>query len=609
MRRGLLATRQELAQVRNRIGRHPFDRIHDALRKRCALILESKPVLEIDWRARHSQGVWSPTLPAVRTVQGRVLDLAISHHIDPNPAYRDRAIEEMKALASWSTWTDPDHAPARADLCTAEACVAMALGLDWLEEDLNEIDRLRCLHALREKGVHAYEHALEQNDWWYGCYHNWNAVVNAGCGFGALALSDEDPRALETLHRAQQGLQRFFDALGREGGWDEGVGYWAFALRYLLLFGEALDRQLDDRSIFRQRGMDATGVFGVYFSPRGQSTSFGDAPAVPVYGALYAFVRRYGCKELCWFLDRYAFHRDVTTADWSDAGLAMLLRPADLEAEPPPELCRVKVFNEIGWAAMADHWPEPSLYVSLKTGDLSANHSHLDMNAVQVQADGEVLVTDLGNPPYNRRYFSPDRYSFYPVVAAGHNTLTVGGREQTLDGQGQIVEAEDDPAYRYLVASAGEALGEHVRFNRHVIMLLDEMGREGQCVVVLDEVTNAIPERIEASWHSFGQIYLEGQAGAIIGQQSGLHFRVAATETVACETKVQKLGQTLDCRLHVRCQPAARLVLVTVFSRGPVDRLEVHQSSRRDVTLRLPGREAHFKGSRRHLHLESIQRA
>ena len=56
----------------------------------------------------------------------------------------------------------------------------------------------------------------------------------------------------------------------------------------------------------------------------------------------------------------------------------------------------MKVFNEIGWAAMADHWPSPSLYVSAKTGDLSAHHSQHDMNSLQVQVDGEMLLADRG---------------------------------------------------------------------------------------------------------------------------------------------------------------------------------------------------------------------
>ena len=611
MRRGLLATRQELTQLRDRVGRGPFSAIYERLRKRCAMILESRPVNETEWRQHHAQGQWSPALTAARTCQGRIFDLIISHHIDRNTAYRDRAIEEMKSLAAWSTWIDPCHPDLKADLCTGECCTTMAIALDWLEEDLAEVDRLRCVHALREKGVLPYAAGVAQGDWWYTCYHNWNAVVNAGCGLGALALSDEDPQANVVLAKAREGLTHFFNALGREGGWDEGIGFWAYSLRYLLLFGEALDHQFNDRSIFRQRGMDTTAPFGVYFSPRGQSASFGDSSAVPLFGVLYDLSRRYGIKEVCWWLDRYAFQRDVTTTGWSDLGMSLLMRPMDMEPQPAPDLCPVKVFNEIGWAAMADRWPDPGMYVSAKTGDLSSNHSQLDMNSIQLQVDGEMLLVDLGNPPYSGKYFSEDRFTFYEAQAHAHNTLVVGQREYEIDAQGQILEAQEGPNYRWVAASAGSALGENVRFNRHVIMLLDGHDHEGKpcdghTVVVLDEVANAVAEKVEAFWHTYGQVNLKGDAGTIVGQHIGLHFRVLSSAEVTCATTSHKLGKQTESALAITAKPTQRLVLVTVFSRSPVGKVTLKQTSRGDVSLRLPGTQMHFKGSRRHLLLDSI---
>ena len=43
MRRGILATRQELAELAGRVPRKPFDTFYQLLRKRCALILETPP--------------------------------------------------------------------------------------------------------------------------------------------------------------------------------------------------------------------------------------------------------------------------------------------------------------------------------------------------------------------------------------------------------------------------------------------------------------------------------------------------------------------------------------------------------------------------------------
>lgn len=609
MNRGLLATREQLTDLRNRIRKHPFDAIYEVLRKRCALVLESHPVTERDWRAHHAQGMWGAALTAARTCQGRIYDLIISHHIDPNLAYRDRAIEEMKSLASWTAWVDPSHSGhEKADLCTAECCATIAVGLDWLEEDLSEADRLRCLHALRDRGIEPYRQAVAEGAWWYSCYHNWNAVVNSGCGLAALALADEEPNAFEALHTAIKGLHRFFNALGREGGWDEGIGYWGYAMRYLLLMAMAMDNVQDDRSIYRQRGMEATGLFAAYFSPRGHSMSFGDGPGVPLYGALYGFARRYGLRDVCWWLDSYAYHRDVSTTGWSDAGLGLLMRPADMERQTTCSLAPVKIFNEIGWASVCDHWPEPEMYVSVKTGDLSAHHSHLDMNAIQVQVDGETLLADLGNPPYTPGYyFTPERFEFYEVQAKSHNTLVVDDRDHLIDGQGQIVEAEQEEGYRWITANAGNALGDTVRFNRHVLMLLDPHSGRGETLIVLDEVSNAVSETIEASWHTFGSLKVDGETGAIIGRQSVLHFRLVSTEPFDLGVGHHRVGQSTESALSIKTGKVSRLVLAMVFAREPVGPCSIKQTSRGEVTLETPQAMIHFKGSRRHLKLTEIQ--
>ena len=197
MIRDLLASRAEMEALGKRISRKPFDTIYDTLRKRCSLILESQPVTETQWMLLSQQGSGAAALNAARTSQGRLLDLIVAHRIDPNPAFRDRAIEELRNLIGWSTWVDPSHNALSADLCTAESAVGAIVALDWLWDDLRRADRLRVLQAIRNKAVKPYLDAVAQQSWWYSCYHNWNAVVNGGCGLAALALGDQDQGAVE----------------------------------------------------------------------------------------------------------------------------------------------------------------------------------------------------------------------------------------------------------------------------------------------------------------------------------------------------------------------------------------------------------------------------
>ncbi len=610
MRRGLLAQKEDMTTLRDRIGRRPFDAMYDALRKRCSLVLQTAPVTEVQWRSMWQQGIWGSAVSAARTAQGRIMDLLIAHHIDHNHAYRNRAMEELKTLVSWSKWTDPCYGNEAVDLCTAEAGVAATVGLDWLWEDLTEADRIRILHALRNRVIVPYRQAVTKGAWWYNCYHHWNAVMNASCGLTALMLGDEEHAAHDAYLKARAGLKPFFDALGREGGWDEGLGYWGYAMRYVLLLGEAATRTLDDQSLFHYRGMDATGLFPVYFTPNGHVASFGDLPVVPAYGAFYLLVKRFGQKDVCWWLDKHSLHHDVTNSGLSAAGLSLLFRPVDADVVASPELQSLKVFHQIGWAAMADNWPHPQFYVAAKAGDMSANHGQRDMNSIQVQFNGEMLLTDPGSAPYNNEYVSGDRSQFYEVQARSHNTILVGERDHAIDAQGTIIEAQSAKTFRWLACDAGSACGTSVHFIRHLVMVVNETTQAASMLVVLDEIHDPLPEQVDAMWHSPGRIELSPDtlSGRLVGRESQLHFAVASTSPARAYPESRSVaGPRPDNILRVQTTAKGKMFLATVFSRKALGgKLQLKQSSA-GVKLKAGEVELHFKSLKRHLQLSDVK--
>ncbi|MCY2929425.1 MAG: heparinase II/III family protein [Planctomycetota bacterium] len=603
MRRGLLASRDELRSLRSRVARKPFDTIFEMLQLRCSLILESAPVAESQWQALWSRGGQAAPLTAARTAQGRILDLIVAHHIEPNLAFRDRAIEELRNLAGWTSWTDPSHDRLSADMCTAEAGVALAVGLDWLWEDLDEPFRDRLIDAIRRKAIEPYRKAVGQGAWWYNCYHSWNAVVNGGCGLAALALSDEDKSARDALKLARAGLKPFFAALGAEGGWDEGLGPWGVGMRSVLLLAEALRRTLDDERLFHARGMEATGLFPIFFTPNGRAANFGNAPAVPLYGAFYLLAQQFDRPEVTWWLDTYALHRDVSTSGWASAGLSMLFRP---EGRSPaaPALPPVKVYDDIGWAAMADRWPNPAFYVAAKTGDLSANDSQRDMNALQLQVDGEMLLTDMGNTYANHG----SAHSFYDVQARAHNTVLVAENDHQIDAQGAIVDSGAGKNYRYLAADAKDACGENARFVRQMVMVLDARGK-GRMLVVLDEIDSGSPEKIEVFWHTLGRVELDAAArtGRIAGNEVALNFAFAASVPVTVQCRGIRIDrQRRDSILRIAGGALGTVQVVSVFSREALTEPVELSSADAGLAVTAGGVALAFRRQRGRLKLDSV---
>jgi len=531
------------------------------------------------WRSAYEQGRWGAATAAVGSIQGRIFDLIIAHKIERNLAYRDRAIEELKNLLTFSRWVDPSHSDLPADLCTGEASATAAIALDLLADELTEVDINRCKHTILQKGLIPYLQAVNSDVFWYSCYHNWNAVTNCGVGLAGLLLENEYDEGTAVLDKANEGLKDFFNALGREGGWDEGLGYWGYAMRYVLLFAEAMRRIRSDMRIFEQRGMDTTALFPIYFSPNGIPVSFGDRPTSTTWGVFYLFAKYYNLKEVTWWLDQYAFRRAVSAGGHSDTGLALLFRPTKHRYSPKPNLEPLKVYHEIGWAAMADQWPKPHLFVALKTGDLSAHHAQLDMNSIQVVLNNEIIIAEPGSPNFSHRYLSPEgRYGFYEVQAASHNTITIGNRGQRIDSAGSIIQAQNNKRYRWVVGHAGAALGGNVRFYRHLVMPIFPKKSNSKMLIVLDEIHNALSEEITATWHSRGNIKLNknGRSGTIFGQTHSLYFATISS----CQTEVKlerrELSSHQPDNVIVVYTPAVNhALLATVFATRPVGRIKL----------------------------------
>jgi hypothetical protein len=149
------------------------------------------------------------------------------------------------------------------------------------------------------------------------------------------------------------------------------------------------------------------------------------------------------------------------------------------------------------------------------------------MNAIHLQVNGEMI---LKSPLRRLDASAREADAFYEVRTRAYNTIVVADRDHMIDAQGSILAAEASERFRWVCADASNACGENVRFIRHVVMLLDRRG-VGRAVLILDELTNGVPERVDLFWHTGGQIaFKEGAStGVIHGGRSDVHFAMAGT--------------------------------------------------------------------------------
>jgi hypothetical protein len=114
-----------------------------------------------------------------------------------------------------------------------------------------------------------------------------------------------------------------------------------------------------------------------------------------------------------------------------------------------------------------------------------------------------------------------------------------------------------------------------VRFLRHVVVLMDADAGRGRSLVVVDELTNGVPERVDLFWHTRGHVHLAGEPQPIRGTISSghtmLHFALHATVPSQTTVEVHELNSRRpDHVLRTTAGVSHTAEFVSVFSRDEV---------------------------------------
>ncbi len=338
----------------------------------------------------------------------------------------------------------PDVTEPTVDLFAAETGMLLA----WTDYLVGEqLDRISLL--IRERIRHEVERRilsvnLERDDfWWMGfggrVVNNWNPWICSNWLTAVLLLEQDPQRKARSIHKIMQCLDNFLNPYPRDGGCDEGPGYWDRAGGSLfdcleLLYG-ASRGQVDvfDEPLIREIGRYICKVYIAY----PYFINFADAAAR--INASASLIYRYGKsiqdEDMMGFGAFLARKQHLgETALRGGFGvlgrvLPMIFHLEELMAASPKEpMARDFWLPELQvMGARSFEGSSLSFYVAAKGGHNAESHNHNDVGNFIVYVDGYPAIIDVGVETYTAKTFSDRRYEIWTMQSAFHNLPTING--------------------------------------------------------------------------------------------------------------------------------------------------------------------------------------
>lgn len=338
----------------------------------------------------------------------------------------------------------PDVTEPTVDLFAAETAMLLA----WTDYLVGEqLDRISPL--IRERIHHEVQRRiisvnLERDDfWWMGfggrVVNNWNPWICSNWLAAVLILEKNNERRLRSIHKILRCLDNFLNPYPRDGGCDEGPGYWDRAggslYDCLELLGSASEGQIDifERPLIKEIGRYITRAYinHPYF------INFADAAAR--INASASLIFRYG-KSIededmigfgAFLAEKQQLGEDYIRGSFGSLGriLPMVFKLEELlETESKEPLARDFWLPELQvMGARSEEGSNRGFYMAAKGGHNAESHNHNDVGNFIVYADGYPAIVDVGVETYTAKTFSDRRYEIWTMRSAFHNLPTING--------------------------------------------------------------------------------------------------------------------------------------------------------------------------------------
>lgn len=463
-------------------------------------------------------------------IVGRLSAMALQYHRTGDKRYIEASVTTIENMKDW-------YAPRTLwQLWHGGFSTAIAINYDLLYNDMTPQQRKRVVNFAREhvirpflrntgRGKNLRQHG-ERGSWWQGIISNWNPVCSAGAGMLALAMYEDLDEAQTVIDRVNASLDNIIKELQvTNGGWVEGLGYWNWTMHYMSLFYISYERATGTQHEgFRSPGFRGTLTFVDYFVPYGsEAAGFGDNQHGSISNSLLAAAEQMGdtkiLVQLLAYKDRQQQARedkqrreqqskkqdDTKSTDEAEDGKdetepvnisygeinRVLILPDPVAGDGAAEVEKnvTHFYPKPGWGMLADRWPEPTVYVAFRAGQLGGAHTQDDLLSWHGLVGKEFMIKNIYGGHVSQNSFGSRRNDLFEVSSQSKNSLLVGGlgpkgrRGERAKANTTLFDLPTGPMARLEATRAMDTTRNRPRFAARAFVIIGDHG-----LLVLDRV-------------------------------------------------------------------------------------------------------------------------
>ena len=322
-----------------------------------------------------------------------------------------------------------------------DALISMCLAYDWLGDKLSQDEKDAIIKNVVEKGVPACYNALyflrnpeksgrwaiiptspvkfeaDTKRWpWFINKTNLKIIPVAGLTYASVLLHGKHPEANKWLEMARWGIETSSKIYYKDGCYDEGVGYWDYSTRHIIMAVELLKRNLN---IDYTKEINFSGsikfVLQMTAPFKGQkfaTANFSDAGFNPDASAGFWVAKQFKDGLAQYTAEYEAGNRNM---------FAFIYYDKNVKPQPPTQK-DMDVKFDVGWITSRSGWTEDDSFLAFKGGN-PGNHEHADRNSFIFQACGDRLLHD----PMSAAYF-PSMKHWILRHTQSHNAVLIDGK-------------------------------------------------------------------------------------------------------------------------------------------------------------------------------------